>query len=302
MPLFSTTPSVTLRAAFRRQLEQLRVSRLPRSAPRRFQSTNPNPNPNPNPGPKDAPKPKPKPEPKPAKVVVEDPIPVGSTPAVPPLPLWLRLGPLTRAGQAYARAQRARPWATQVATSVFIYLAADLSAQRIGGREYAPERTARNLVVGTVWAVPGYLWFIWLSRNFNYASHAVSIAVKIVVNQLVFTPTFNSYFFGFQALLAGDSLPEIWDRVRRTVPVSWVNAWKLWPAVTAFSFTFVPIEYRSVFAGVVAVGWQTYLSYLNRQAEIEEEAAHGRVAALPAPVEEAPPQVQADVEKRRIAA
>ncbi len=122
---------------------------------------------------------------------------------------------------------------------------------------------------------------------------------------MVFTTAFNSYFFGFQALLAGDSPPEIWDRVRRTVPVSWVNAWKLWPAVTAFSFTFVPIEYRSVFAGVVAVGWQTYLSYLNRQAEIEEEAAgHGKAAAaaatLPAPVEKTTPQI--DVQKRRIAA
>lgn len=150
-----------------------------------------------------------------------------------------------------------------------------------------------------------YKRFIWLSRNFNYSSHAVSICVKIVVNQMVFTPTFNSYFFGFQALLAGDSLSEIWDRIRRTVPVSWVNAWKLWPAVTAVSFTFVPIEYRSVFAGVVAVGWQTYLSYLNRLVEIDEEAAHGGVAApvtaaLPAPVEETTFKI--DAQKRRIAA
>lgn len=143
--------------------------------------------------------------------------------------------------------------------------------------------------------------FVWLSRNFNYSSHVLSICVKIVVNQFVFTTTFNSYFFGFQALLAGDSLPEVWDRIRRTVPISWVNAWKLWPAVTAFSFTYVPIEYRSVFAGVVAVGWQTYLSYLNRQAEIEEEVAHGKVAAaLPSPAEPAPLQLEA--EKRRIAA
>lgn len=125
--------------------------------------------------------------------------------------------------------------------------------------------------------------FVWLSRHFNYPSHILSLGVKIVVNQLVFTPTFNSYFFGAQALLAGDSLAETWDRIRRTVPVSWVNAWKLWPAVTAFTFTFIPIEYRSVVSGVVAVGWQTYLSYLNRQAEIEEEMAHRRtVAALPA--------------------
>ncbi|KAI1373918.1 hypothetical protein F4677DRAFT_183867 [Hypoxylon crocopeplum] len=165
-------PPLAFRAAFRRQLNQLRMSRLP---PRRFQSSNPGP------------------KPKPAKPIpAETPIPVGGTP-VPPVSLWLRLGPLTRAGQAYARVQRTRPWATQVASALVIYLAADISAQRIGGKEYVPERTVRNLVIGGVCAVPNFLWFVWLSQHFNYPSHILSIGVKIVVNQLVFTPTFNSY-------------------------------------------------------------------------------------------------------------
>lgn len=32
-------------------------------------------------------------------------------------------------------------------------------------------------------------------------------------------------------------------------------------------FAFIPLEYRPVFGGGIAVGWQTYLSYLNRRAE-----------------------------------
>ncbi len=78
---------------------------------------------------------------------------------------------------------------------------------------------------------------------------------------------FNTYFFGMQAALAGASLSETWERITKTVPVSVVNSCKLWPAVTAFSFAFLPLEYRPVFGGVIAVGWQTYLSYLNRLAE-----------------------------------
>lgn len=115
--------------------------------------------------------------------------------------------------------------------------------------------------------------FIFLSVNFNYASRIGSLAVKIIVNQTCFTPLFNSYFFGMQAFLAGDSLEQVVERIRRTVPTSIVNSCKLWPAVTAFSFTFIPMEYRSVFSGVIAVGWQTYLSFLNREAEVAEEAA-----------------------------
>lgn len=108
---------------------------------------------------------------------------------------------------------------------------------------------------------------MFLAHNFNYSSRLLSLATKVTVNQMVFTPCFNTFFFGSQALLSGESLASAIERVKMTVPVSFVNAAKLWPAVTAFSFTFVPIEYRPIFAGFIAVGWQTYLSYLNRQAE-----------------------------------
>lgn len=59
------------------------------------------------------------------------------------------------------------------------------------------------------------------------------------------------------------------ERVKRTVPTSMMNSIKLWPAVTAISFAWVPQEHRSIFAGVIAIGWQTYLSFLNRTVEGE---------------------------------
>ncbi|KAL1874934.1 hypothetical protein VTK73DRAFT_10360 [Phialemonium thermophilum] len=200
----------------------------------------------------------------------ETQIPVANN--VPTLPFWQRLGPLSRAAEAYARAQRSRPYLTQLCSSLVIYFCADLSAQNISGKDYDSVRTARSLTIGAISAIPSYKWFVFLSQHFNYASHVVSLAVKVVVNQLCFTPVFNSYFFGMQALLAGDDLPQVWERIRRTVPVSFVNSMKLWPAVTAFSFTFIPMEYRSIFAGFIAIGWQTYLTYLNRVAEEEEES------------------------------
>ena len=62
-----------------------------------------------------------------------------------------------------------------------------------------------------------------------------------------------------------------------TVPVSWVNSWKVWPMVTAFSFTFIPPESRSVFAGCIAIFWQTYLSWLNKSAEAREKKEAGKL-------------------------
>ncbi|KAF2257990.1 hypothetical protein CC78DRAFT_538138 [Lojkania enalia] len=95
-----------------------------------------------------------------------------------------------------------------------------------------------------------------------------------MVNQLLFTPLFNTYFFGMQSFLSGSSPPEILERIQHTVPPSWINSCKIWPAVTAFSFTFVPVMYRSIFGGVIAIGWQTYLSLLNARAQEVEEVEH----------------------------
>ena len=132
--------------------------------------------------------------------------------------------------------------------------------------------------------------FMFLGNNFS--SKALSLVTKVTVNQICFTPIFNTYFFGMQSLLSGDSLPEVWERIKRTVPISMINSCKLWPAVTAFSFTFIDAQYRSIFAGFVAIGWQTYLSYLNRKAEVEEAAQR----AIGSEVEEG--MNETDVEKK----
>ncbi|KAH6896673.1 hypothetical protein B0T10DRAFT_602109 [Thelonectria olida] len=191
--------------------------------------------------------------------------------AVASRPIWERLGPLTRMAQAYGRSQRARPYATQTWSAIAIYLVADLSAQYIGGNDYDPLRTARALCIGGAAAIPHYKWFIWLSNSFNYSSRWLSLGAKIVFSQIVFTPIFNTYFFGSQALLSGEGLSGAIQRVKDTVPATFVNSAKFWPPFTAFSFTFVPMEYRAIFAGCVAVVWQTYLSFVNRRAELMEE-------------------------------
>lgn len=66
---------------------------------------------------------------------------------------------------------------------------------------------------------------------------------------MTFVPIFNVYFFSLQALLVGSNLSEAYERVRNTLPASWKNSWKLWPAVTAFSFTYIEPQSRFLFGG-----------------------------------------------------
>jgi protein Mpv17 len=137
------------------------------------------------------------------------------------------------------------------------------------------------LTIGAISSIPGYKWcatpasldkadcyrFMFLGNNFNYASRTLSIFTKVCVQQAVFTPIFNTYFFGMQALLTGESPSGIIERIRAAVPVSMLRSLQLWPAVTAISFAYVKPEYRFMFSGIFAVGWQAYLSFLNRKEE-----------------------------------
>jgi hypothetical protein len=121
--------------------------------------------------------------------------------------------------------------------------------------------------------------FWWLHNNFNFSSKLLSILTKVAVQQACFTPVFNTYFFSVHSLLGGATFEETWERLKKALPVSVTNSVKLWPAVTAFSLVYVQPQFRNVFGGVIAVGWQTYLSWLNQKAKHEVEMAELAVAA-----------------------
>lgn len=194
-----------------------------------------------------------------------------------------RLGPVTSFFGWFHRTQQKRPLTVQLCTTTVVYLCGDLCAQEIGGELYDGQRTLRMLAIGAAASIPGYKWydqgqthrepntnnsrFIFLGNHFNYASRWLSIATKVAVQQAIFTPVFNSYFFGMQAVLTGEPPSGVIRRIKDTVPTSILNSLKLWPAVTAFSFAFIIPQYRFMFSGIFAVCWQTYLSFLNRRAE-----------------------------------
>ncbi|KIW10574.1 hypothetical protein PV08_11538 [Exophiala spinifera] len=185
-----------------------------------------------------------------------------------PIPLWYhRLGPVSTFFNWFHRSQMKRPYTVQLCTSLTTYLCGDLAAQEIGGESYDGTRTLRMLTIGAIASIPGYKWFLFLGRNFNFRSTIASIATKVAVNQAVFTPIFNTYFFAMQAFLTGETVHGAIARVQATVPTSIVNSLKLWPAVTAFSFYFIAPNYRFMFSGIFAIAWQTYLSFLNRKEE-----------------------------------
>ena len=221
--------------------------------------------------------------------------------------LWTPLQPLSYPINAYTRATQRRPYLTQFISSLVIYFLGDLSSQYIQQlvparpidapvatqiptttrcsqasmpttqSTYDLQRSMRALFIGGTISIPSYLWFMYLSRLWPTLPHMTSLWMKVGLNTAVFAPALNAYFFTVHSVLSDDSgytwqakAEAAWIRVKNTVPRSWMNGCLFWPAVTGFSFSFVPPVHRSIFAGVAAIGWQTYLGLVNQRAKTEE--------------------------------
>lgn len=87
----------------------------------------------------------------------------GGSPPARTLREFILNSPLGRLGRAYTRIQNRRPYATQLCSSVVVYLCGDLTAQAWfpsgPEAEYDPWRTARHLTVGAGSSIPSYNWY-----------------------------------------------------------------------------------------------------------------------------------------------
>ncbi|KAF8463124.1 hypothetical protein BDZ91DRAFT_625899, partial [Kalaharituber pfeilii] len=183
--------------------------------------------------------------------------------------------PLVRAFHAYGKAHNKRPYTTQLLTSVVIYLLGDLNAQLLfpeKDKQYDPVRTLRMITIGSILSAPSYRWFLFLSNLFSpKIPKAIAVGLRVLINQLCFTPVFLTTYFSLQSIFTGDSAEETARKLQETLPTAYKNSCQLWPAVTAINFWLIKLEYRSIVSGVVSIGWNAYLSYLNQKAGAEEE-------------------------------
>ncbi|XP_052763091.1 protein Mpv17-like isoform X3 [Mya arenaria] len=129
---------------------------------------------------------------------------------------------------------------------------------------YDVKRSARFFFFGTVLAGPVFsLWYTRLATSFGHTKYA---SLKMVAcDQLLFAPPFLAYFLTVMELLKGDRLPEIKAKLQDDYPDIIKTNYKIWPAVQALNFTFVPVTYRVLVVNLVAVGWNTYLAWMSEK-------------------------------------
>jgi peroxisomal membrane protein 2 len=186
------------------------------------------------------------------------------------------------AWRRYQAQLRARPLATKAITAAAIAALSDAAAQWIaassssargsGGKKrpsYDPARTLKMALLGLVWSGPSaHYWQDFLQRavpqpgaGASPERAAAALLKKVALDQFTYGPACNLVFMAYTTLVvAGAGLGELGVKVRRDFAAVQRNGWRVWPLCSAISYRFVPLEYRVLFANVVALGWTTYLN------------------------------------------
>ncbi|KAH0353957.1 MFS general substrate transporter, partial [Aureobasidium melanogenum] len=87
-------------------------------------------------------------------------------------------------------------------------------------------------------------------------------AIKFALDQTLGAAVNNALFIVGIAFLKGQSIETALSALQKDFFPLLFAGQKLWPLVSIISFTLVPLEHRTVFGGIIGVGWGVFLSLM----------------------------------------
>lgn len=197
--------------------------------------------------------------------------------------------------RAYDKALNKAPLLTKCLTSLVLFGAGDLMAQKLeadektgaagehGGKGFTvdSQRLARQAAWALIFTPLAHHWYQLLDKM--VAGRGTMVVVKkTLLDQTTWTPVINTIFLSSMAFMAsrgdvGEAVSAVETKLWPTLKVNWV----VWPALSAINLGLVPIQYRLLFVNFASLFWSAYLSRVAnaKPAAAAMEAAAGTDAS-----------------------
>ncbi|KAK3907694.1 Protein Mpv17 [Frankliniella fusca] len=165
----------------------------------------------------------------------------------------------------YQNAVQRYPMSAQAAQTGLLMTTGDIVAQTVidkrGLHDLDVGRIARFGAIGACLVGPSlHTWYGFMERHIG-AAGVNALVKKVCADQLIFAPSFIVVLLSTIGLSQGKSVEQVKEQLTATYPDVLINNYKLWPAVQLFNFWLTPLQYRVVVVQLVAIFWNTYLSW-----------------------------------------
>ncbi|XP_069788940.1 peroxisomal membrane protein 2 [Narcine bancroftii] len=87
---------------------------------------------------------------------------------------------------------------------------------------------------------------------------------RLLLDRLIFAPAFLALFFVVISLLEGKNLKSLKDKMQTGYWVALKMNWKVWTIFQYININYVPVQFRVLFANLVALFWYAYLASVRR--------------------------------------
>ncbi|XP_015199279.1 protein Mpv17 [Lepisosteus oculatus] len=167
--------------------------------------------------------------------------------------------------RSYQRLMAKHPWKVQIITAGSLVGVGDVISQQLierrGLANHSMQRTAKMMSIGFIFVGPVIGgWYKVLEKIVPGGSKTVAFK-KMILDQAAFAPCFLGCFLSITGALNGLSVEENLAKLKRDYKDALISNYYLWPGVQIANFYFIPLHYRLAVVQVVAIIWNSYLSW-----------------------------------------
>ncbi|KAL3688697.1 hypothetical protein R1sor_015006 [Riccia sorocarpa] len=158
------------------------------------------------------------------------------------------------------------PILTKAITSAFLTLFGDVFCQFVveNAEKLDIKRTCIMTLLGFALTGPTlHFWYLTLYKVVTVGGTA-GVGFRLALDQFVFSPIFIAVFISSLMTLEGKS-SQIVAKLKQDLWPACLANWKLWIPAQAINFMLVPQKLQVGFANIVALAWNTYMSYQSHK-------------------------------------
>ncbi|XP_051501366.1 protein Mpv17 isoform X2 [Myxocyprinus asiaticus] len=167
--------------------------------------------------------------------------------------------------RSYQALMAKHPWTVQIVTAGSLVGVGDVISQQLieqrGLANHSVRRTAKMMSIGFFFVGPVVGgWYKVLDKLVTGGTKSAAFK-KMLVDQVGFAPCFLGAFLGISGALNGLTVEENVAKLKRDYTDALISNYYLWPPVQIANFYFIPLHHRLAVVQIVAVAWNSYLSW-----------------------------------------